>query len=119
MVYKFMKERLESIHPHQPPYSVRYPRLLEMDAYYAKDEGVPPDGNVVARNIAVGKWLQVGWHATAAMIEVRDNLTDQDPRFVDAPNMNFQLREDSPAWKLGFKKIPFEEIGLVKESGGK
>jgi parallel beta helix pectate lyase-like protein len=119
MVYKFMKEGLESVHPHQPPYSVRYPRLAQLDAYYAKDAGVPPEGNVVARNVAVGKWIQIGWHAAAGMIEVRDNLTDQDPRFVDAPGMNFQLRDDSPAWKLGFKRIPFEEIGLMKESRGR
>jgi hypothetical protein len=39
-------------------------------------------------------------------------LMDKDPGFVDIANQNFQLKEDSPAWKLGFKPIPFEKIGL-------
>jgi hypothetical protein len=38
-----------------------------------------------------------------------------DPGFVDLAKENFQLRSDSPAWKLGFKRIPMERIGLVKD----
>ena len=37
---------------------------------------------------------------------------DIDPRFVDATAQNFQLRHDSPAWKIGFQRIPIEKIGL-------
>ncbi len=40
------------------------------------------------------------------------NLVDEDPHFVDADQHNFQLRPDSPAWQLGFQKIPVEQIGL-------
>ena len=29
-------------------------------------------------------------------------------------NMNFQLRDDSRAYKLGFKRIPVEKIGLLE-----
>ena len=39
-------------------------------------------------------------------------IIDTDPGFVDAENGNLALKEDSPAWKLGFKPIPFEKIGL-------
>ncbi len=39
-------------------------------------------------------------------------LIETDPGFVDIENENFQLKEDSPAWKLGFKPIPFDKIGL-------
>ena len=39
-------------------------------------------------------------------------LMETDPGFVDAKNGDFRLKEDSPAWKVGFKPIPFEEIGL-------
>jgi len=35
---------------------------------------------------------------------------------VNAARQNFQLRPDSPAWKLGFKPIPINEIGLVRDS---
>ncbi len=39
-------------------------------------------------------------------------FTDADPGFVDVKNRSFRLKEDSPAWKLGFKPIPFDKIGL-------
>ena len=47
------------------------------------------------------------------MNEMKDNtIIDKDPGFVDLENKNFQLKEDSPAYKLGFKRIPVEKIGL-------
>ncbi|MCE5249212.1 right-handed parallel beta-helix repeat-containing protein [bacterium] len=39
-------------------------------------------------------------------------VTDTNPGFVDPEHGNFQLRDDSPAYKLGFKRIPVEQIGL-------
>ena len=42
-------------------------------------------------------------------------IINTDPGFMDVDNENFQLREDSPAYKLGFKRIPIEEIGLYKD----
>ncbi len=75
-------------------------------------DGIPPEGNVVRRNICVGKWTEIHWHAKPEMVQIEGNLTDQDPRFVDAANLDFRLRDDSPAWKIGFEKIPFESIGL-------
>jgi len=38
-----------------------------------------------------------------------------DPGFVDATRQDFRLKPDSPAWKLGFKPIPFDQIGLHKD----
>jgi hypothetical protein len=115
MVYKTMKESLDQMKPEQPPYSTRYPELAQLDRYYAADKGVPPEGNRILRNVAVGKWLDLRWRVDPKIVEVRDNLTGQDPLFIDAAKMNFQLREDSPAYKLGFKRIPFEKIGLEKK----
>jgi len=37
-----------------------------------------------------------------------------DPLFEDAPNGDYRLKKDSPAWKLGFQPIPLEEIGPRK-----
>ena len=34
---------------------------------------------------------------------------------VDPENMNFQLKDDSPVYKLGFQRIPIEKIGLYKD----
>jgi hypothetical protein len=116
MVYKTMKQQLEEMNYTAPPYSARFPELLKLTDYLKGDKGVPPEGNTVLRNVCVGgKWLEIGWHATAEMVEVRDNLVDRDPLFVDPAAGNYQLRDDSPAFKAGFKRIPVEEIGLIKD----
>ena len=50
------------------------------------------------------------------MDELKDNMiVDVDPGFVDLENGNFQLKSDSPAYKLGFKRIPIEKIGLYSD----
>jgi len=106
-----------------PLYRERYPAMKSLDAYYggpggpavtgAGFKGVPPDGNVVARNVAVGKWLDLGWNAKPEMFDVRDNYATTDPAQV-LPG--FQLPKDSPAWKLGFKPIAFDQIGLRRDA---
>ncbi len=114
MIYKTMKQRLDAVNHHQPPYSERYPELQQLDAYYAADKGVPPEGNVVARNIcAGGSWIESSWHHDAARyLTVVDNLVGEAPRFVDAAGGDYRLREDSPAFALGFMPIPLDQIGL-------
>jgi hypothetical protein len=42
---------------------------------------------------------------------VTNNLVNVDPKCVDFATGNLRLREDSPAWRIGFKPIPFDEIG--------
>ena len=114
-VLRGRKQHLDEMKPDRPPYSTRYPELAQLEKYYADDKGVPPEGNRILRNVVVGKWLELRWRVDPKIVEVRDNLTDQDPLFVDASRMNFQLRDDSPAYKLGFKRIPFEKIGLDRK----
>jgi parallel beta-helix repeat protein len=36
-----------------------------------------------------------------------------DPGLADPPAGDFRLRESSPAWKSGFRRIPIEDIGLL------
>ena len=74
------------------------------------------DRLLAAHNISVGsELLKITWDANKEMVELRDNLTDADPLFVDPPTKtfggDFRLKDDSPAWQLGFKAIPFEKIG--------
>ena len=42
-------------------------------------------------------------------------MVDVDPRFVGEAAGDFRLREDSPAWNIGFQPIPFEQIGLYQD----
>ena len=38
-----------------------------------------------------------------------------DPLFVDAENGDYRLKSESPAFRLGFEKIPVDEIGPYKD----
>ena len=114
MVYNMMKPWLDAMNHHQPPYSVRYPEIADVDKYYAKGVGIPPENNVIARNICVGGvWLETDRQVDRALLDIRDNLVDEDPHFVAPERGDFRLKDDSPAWKLGFKRIPIEGIGLI------
>ena len=102
-------------------YRERYPALKSLDAYYgppggpgivgAAFKGVPPEGNVIVRNVCVGKWFDVGWHGKPGMFDVRDNFVTTDPKQVGVAADGFRLPRDSPAWKHGFQPIPFDQIG--------
>lgn len=115
MVMKYMKDRWAAMPAEL--YRSRYPAITNLDAYYSgsKDEGVPPEGNVVRHNICSGgKWLEIGWHAQQKDIAVSDNLVVDDPGFVNKDSGNFRLKADSQAWKMGFEPIPVDEIGPRK-----
>jgi len=111
-------------------YRERYPAMKTLDAFYgapggtaltgAEFKGVPPEGNVVLKNICVGKWLSVYWNASPAMLKVENNLTNTAPGFVAQPNdaslaTDFRLNRDSPAFKLGIEPIPAERMGLYRD----
>jgi hypothetical protein len=125
MVDKTMRHQLAQIP--LPLYRERYPSMKTLDSYYGPPagpaiegdafKGVPPEGNVVARNICVGKWLNVYWHATPEMLELNNNVTNAVSCFLrpfgENPKVgDFSPRADAPIWGLGFQKIPFEQIGL-------
>jgi hypothetical protein len=120
------KGTLRGIRFREPPYSTRYPQLLTL----IDDDPAYPKGNVVRHNIfwmGDGQDLRRMTHGAepppnwwnhidpkiADCIQVEDNLVNIDPQFVNEAKANFQLRKTSPAWALGFQRIPFDEIGLV------
>jgi len=110
-------------------YRERYPAMKSLDRWYGPPggpaitgdafKGVPPEGNVIWRNIAVGKWLELAWHAKPEYVDVRDNLVGTDPKFVAPERQDFRLRRDSPAYKLGFQTIPIQQIGLFNNADRK
>ena len=103
--------RLKAVPYQQPPWSERYPQLVNI----LDDQPGAPKGNVVVRNISIGgKWANIE-KAAEPLVKLENNLVDKDPLFVDAARMDFQLREDSPAFALGFKRIPIEKIGPYKD----
>jgi hypothetical protein len=95
--------------PYQsPPWSTRYPYLVNI----LEDEPGAPKYNVITRNVSVGGTWAAIEEVARPYLTLQDNLTDQDPHFVDPERGNFQLKDDSPAFPLGFKRIPMEQIGL-------
>jgi hypothetical protein len=103
---------LKEVPFNQPPYSVRYPHLANI----LEDEPGLPKYNHILRNICAGpKWIDWLDGLNENKVDVRDNLTSGDPGFVDRSKGDFRLRRGSPALALGFKPIPFKEIGLIKD----
>jgi len=108
-------------------YRSRYPELKSLDRYYgppggppitgAAFTGVPPEGNVLARNVCIGKWLDVGWHATPEMLRLENNVTNAvgslTAPITDASTAkDFAFRKDFVQRVPGLQRIPVEQIGL-------
>lgn len=106
-----LEARLKEMPYQEEPWRTRFPQLLT----YLDDEPAVPKGNVIARNICWGgRWDEIEAKARPH-VQFVDNLVDIDPLFVDPDRFDFRLREDSPAWKIGFEPIPVESIGLVND----
>jgi len=94
-----------------PPWSIRYPRLVHI----LQEQPHAPKGNIVRLNLHMGGvWCQLPQRVRACTT-VERNLTDADPGFVNPAKGNWELRKDSPAFKLGFQRIPRETIGLYND----
>jgi hypothetical protein len=107
-----MYKKLEEVNFDKPPYSTRYPKLAKI----LEGDPAVPKGNVVQRNICRGgRWLNLQG-VDKEIVTIKDNLIDADPGFIDPANRDFRLKDDSPAYKLGFKRIPMEKIALTEKS---
>ncbi len=107
-----LQKSLRSMPFTEPPWSARYPKLTTL----LDEDPMAPRGNVIARNVCVGgRWGDFEGKAKP-LVTFESNLIDQDPGFIDAARQNFQLREDSPAFQVGFRRIPIEKIGLYRDA---
>jgi hypothetical protein len=112
MVNRTMRERLEAMRWLEPPYITRYPALRSLLPHLEAGRGVPPEGNIVRRNICIrGKFLDLRKGASAV---IESNWIDTGARFVDEAGGDFRLQADSPALAEGFVPIPWEKIGPAR-----
>lgn len=86
-----------------------------MSAFWLRVDCHEPTGQVFFDDVRITEaepldewnaWQSAGWDAHSLVA---------DPLFVDWKNDDFRLKPESPAFKLGFKAIPVEEIGIRKE----
>ncbi|MBT3286747.1 MAG: hypothetical protein HN380_05310 [Victivallales bacterium] len=106
-----MTTRLKSVPYTSPLWRERYPWLAKT----LDDEPGVPKGNVVERNISWNSKFDRIHGKAKEFGTIRDNLTDDDPRFRNAKKDDYRLRKDSPAWALGFKPIPWDRIGVYRD----
>ena len=66
----------------------------------AAQPGDQPALSLAGRPLA--EWQKLGYDTNSVVA---------DPLFEDAEHDDYRLRADSPAWKLGFERIPVEKIG--------
>lgn len=114
MVNETMKESLRDVP--QDLYRRRYPEIAGLDRYYAVMAGVPPENDLIARNVCVGDWLKTEWNCKPEMLRLEDDLVVDRASLVSPENMDFRIKKDSPVWKTGFEAIPFKRIGLKRDS---
>lgn len=117
------QQKLMAVEYDKPPWSTRYPELARILAENPR----APLGNTCEKNVS----YRSGWrdpeevcratsdkHIEKKYMQIADNfVTEDDPGFVDASSLNFQLKDDSIVYQKipGFKPIPFEKIGLYED----
>jgi len=114
------KGTLSGIRYNKPPYSERYPELVNI----LEEEPAAPRGNRVFANVSYGgKWDDVNDEARKYQ-SIESNFVDRDPHFATPERLgegkfpravDFALEPDSPVWSIGFKKLPLEEMGLYED----
>lgn len=110
--FEDLKQKLEALPYRGELWSQRYPQLVRT----LEENPMAPVGNVIARNICVGGRWGDFTPGAKPLITFIDNLVGEDPGFVDAANLDFNLRPDSPALRIGFQPLPIAQMGLYESA---
>ena len=104
--------RLAAVQPDRPPYSERYPQLVNL----LQDDPALPKGNRIIRNVSSGgKWIEFfDEKYSRPWVYFEDNAVDVHRRLLMDSQGRIRIRYDSPEMPSGFQRIPVEEIGLVR-----
>jgi hypothetical protein len=114
-----LMEKLLAFNYQQPPWSVHYPKLAEIpseEAALRSGDFLYPGGTVFSRNVS---WFNTDEYipddsAFGYYAEMTNNLTGENPLFVDRAGCDLTLRTNSPAFNIpGFQRIPFYSIGIT------
>ncbi len=107
-----MTDRLNAVPHKQPPWSERYPELVNI----LEDEPAVPKGNVVTRNIMVGPYDWDNIHPVAKEHgTVEDNLVLESADFVRTDPAHMELLDNAPGEQIGFEPLPWDQMGLYED----
>ena len=119
----FDQRLLTDINIKEPPYSERYPELVNyMDVIVDGEEweGMWTKRNILSTNVIIGgnkDLIRIRQNGTGVFENVNNFQTTNDPGFVDLKGGNFMLRQDSEVFKKlpDFKPVPFDKMGLYMD----
>jgi hypothetical protein len=106
MVYVNMKPAVEAMKVMDPPYATKYPGIGSVVPYLARAGGVPPEGNVIRRNLIQGVGLAVREPARPWVLDVGENVVVEDASFFTPATGAHRI----PAG-VAFEAIEVEKIG--------
>jgi len=97
---------------------IDFKTLIVKDNLVASSE--PCQWSPLDKHVSVDKnfiYFKFGSEDVPDPIKTTDNeIMDGDPGFINFANQNFQLKKASPAYELGFERIPIEKIGLYNDN---
>ncbi|MEO6134339.1 MAG: right-handed parallel beta-helix repeat-containing protein, partial [Ginsengibacter sp.] len=119
-------EGMDRVNYKQPPYSVKYPILLSL----YNDEPAMPKNNKIINNISYkGKWIdlldRLDFKTVLCSNNIvsepdgkykneKDHVVNGNPGIINNKDGSFKLSAD--ALKFGFKPLPFNRMGLMKDA---
>ncbi|MEI6645723.1 MAG: right-handed parallel beta-helix repeat-containing protein [bacterium] len=118
-VHPGMVEELFAVPVDASPWKERYTWLAMLrNAVRDKTLRAPETRTRVERNVIWGgpqEWM-VHYknypRTTNSWLIGENNLAGVDPLFVNAEKDDYRMKPDSPAFKIGFKALPIEKMGL-------
>jgi parallel beta-helix repeat protein len=119
----YPKRLTEQINIYKPPYSEKYPELMDWLEPLPDEPGgyvgIRPRRNIMENNVVFDCKEELNLKGDYAQFETRNNLvTDQNPGFENIGKLDMRLKADSVVFKEipGFEPIPFEKIGLYEDN---
>ncbi len=104
-------ERLAAVNPDKPPYSEKYPQLMNIIDNHPE----MPVGNCFEKNVSCGgRWRDLYNNLTDSIVCFKNNRHLDNCDFFNPDTDPVTINYDPAVFPEGFKRIPVEQIGIRK-----